>query len=198
MIKSIIKKIAFKTGRFKRLYIMLNKPDGYEYAEYLKKWGNLYSIGEDCSIRTYTNIADPYLTRLGNNVQLSKCSLFGHDGSIAFLNKAYGKKLDRVGKIDIRDNVYIGHGAIVLPGVTIGPNALVAAGAVVTKDVPSDAIVAGSPAKVIGSVEKLVEKLDKKTAELPWADIIYAREGGYDPDLEPELIRLRVKHFFGE
>ncbi len=198
MVKSIIKKIAFKTGRFKRLYIRFCEPSGYEYAEFLRKWGNFYSIGEGCSIRTYTNITNPPLTRLGNNVQLSNCNLFGHDGSIAFLNKAYGKKLDRVGKIDIKDNVYIGHGAIVLPGVTIGPNALIAAGAIVTKDVAPDSIVAGSPAKVIGSLNKLVERLEKKTAELPWAHIIYAREGSYDPKLEPELTRLRVKHFFEE
>lgn len=198
MVKSIIKKIAFKTGRLKRLYIRFCEPSGYEYAEFLRKWGNFYSIGEGCSIRTYTNITNPPLTRLGNNVQLSNCNLFGHDGSIAFLNKAYGKKLDRVGKIDIKDNVYIGHGAIVLPGVTIGPNALIAAGAIVTKDVAPDSIVAGSPAKVIGSLNKLVERLEKKTAELPWAHIIYAREGSYDPKLEPELTRLRVKHFFEE
>ena len=43
-----------------------------------------------------------------------------------------GVKLDAVGKIDIRDNVFVGYGAIILRGVTIGPNAIVAAGAVVT------------------------------------------------------------------
>jgi hypothetical protein len=54
-------------------------------------------------------------------VRLSGCTLFGHDGSVNMLEPAFGLKLDRVGKIDIRDNVVIGHGAIVLPGATIGP-----------------------------------------------------------------------------
>lgn len=45
-----------------------------------------------------------------------------------------------------------------MPDVRIGPNAVVAAGAVVTKDVPEGAVVAGNPAKVIGTLETLLEK----------------------------------------
>ena len=55
--------------------------------------------------------------------------------------------------IVIRRNVWIGAAATVLPGVTVGANAIVAAGAVVTKDVPPDTIVAGVPAKVIKRIE---------------------------------------------
>lgn len=54
----------------------------------------------------------------------------------------------------IRSNAWIGAGAVVLPGVTVGRNAIVAAGAVVTKDVPDDAIVGGVPAKFIRNIEK--------------------------------------------
>lgn len=54
----------------------------------------------------------------------------------------------------IRSNAWIGAGAIILPGVTVGRNAIVAAGAVVTKDVPDDAIVGGVPAKFIRNIEK--------------------------------------------
>lgn len=54
----------------------------------------------------------------------------------------------------IRRNAWIGAGASVLPGVTVGENAIVGAGAVVTKDVPADAIVAGIPARVIRNIEK--------------------------------------------
>ena len=55
--------------------------------------------------------------------------------------------------IVIGDQVWIGARAIVLKGVTIGDGAVVAAGAVVTKDVPPGAVVAGTPAKIIGSVD---------------------------------------------
>ncbi len=54
--------------------------------------------------------------------------------------------------ITIGDNVWLGGGAIVLPGVTIGDNTVVGAGAVVTKDLPADVIAVGNPARVIGTI----------------------------------------------
>ena len=56
-------------------------------------------------------------------------------------------------RIVIEDNVWIGGGAILLPGVSIGRNAVVGAGAVVTRDVPANAVVAGNPARVIRVIE---------------------------------------------
>lgn len=198
MFLSISRKLTLKTGRFKKLYLKLCKPSGFEYANYLKKWGNYHAIGDDCAIWPYTNVTNPEYTSLGNNVMLTACTILGHDGSIAMLNRAYGVKLDRVGKVDIKDNVFVGHGAIVLPGVTIGPNVIVAAGAVVTKDVPEGKIVAGVPAKVIGDLETLVKKLEEETNKLPWADLINKRVGGFDHTMEPELKRLRKAYFFDD
>ncbi|MFH0976964.1 MAG: acyltransferase [Spirochaetota bacterium] len=197
-IKKIIRWIALKYGKLTNLYIKLCRPRGEEYAQYLKKHGRFRSIGDYCSINTFTNIPDPEFVRIGNNVRLSGCSLFGHDASIAVLNRAYNVKLDKVGKIDIKDNVFIGHGAIVQPGVTIGPNAIVAAGSVVTSDVKEGTIVGGIPARTIGKVEKLVAKLKKETEQLPWNDLIQKRVGAYDPALEPELTKRRIKYFFGD
>lgn len=56
------------------------------------------------------------------------------------------------GKVHIKQNAWIGAGATILPGISIGENAVVAAGAVVTKDVPANTVVAGIPAKVIKSL----------------------------------------------
>ena len=55
-------------------------------------------------------------------------------------------------RIVVKRNVWIGAAATILPGVTIGENAVVAAGAVVTRDVPSNTIVAGVPAKMVKSI----------------------------------------------
>ena len=51
--------------------------------------------------------------------------------------------------VRIKRNVWIGANATILPGVTIGENAVVGAGSVVTKDVPDNAVVAGNPARLI-------------------------------------------------
>ena len=83
-----------------------------------------------------------------------------------------------------------------MPGVTIGPNAVVAAGAIVTKDVMEGDIVGGVPAKPISRVDILVRKLQEKTDKLPWADIIKMRKGAHDAALEPELLAQRIKYFY--
>ncbi|MBK5719532.1 sugar O-acetyltransferase [Dysgonomonas sp. Marseille-P4677] len=53
----------------------------------------------------------------------------------------------------IKQNAWIGAAAVILPGVTIGKNAIVAAGAIVTKDVPDNTIVGGNPAKIIRKIK---------------------------------------------
>lgn len=56
--------------------------------------------------------------------------------------------------VKIGKNVWVGAHATILPGVMVGDNAVIAAGAVVTKDVPANAVVAGVPAKVIKTIEQ--------------------------------------------
>ncbi|MDG4554671.1 MAG: acyltransferase [Candidatus Competibacter sp.] len=197
LLRRILRYLAFEHGRAVGWYKRFCNPGGDEWAAWLKRRGVLYAIGEHCSIQTNVTIADPTYTRLGNNVRLTGCTLFGHDGSVNMLNRAYGLKLDRVGKIDIRDNVFIGHGAIILPGVTIGPNAIVAAGSVINRDVPPGSIVAGTPARVVGDIDRLVARLRQDTARLPWADILARRDGAFDLALQNELDRVRIPYFFG-
>jgi acetyltransferase-like isoleucine patch superfamily enzyme len=197
LISNIVRKIAFRTGRFKGLYLRFCQPGAQEFTRFMKLHGGLHAIGEHCSILPSTNFTDPAYVKLGNNVHFSNCTLVGHDGAVAMLNRAYDVKLDSVGKIDIRDNVFIGYGAIVLPGVTIGPNAIVAAGAVVNRDVAAGLIVGGIPAKPIGKVDELVARLQAKTDALPWSEMVRSR--GYDVDMavEQEMIRRRVEYFYG-
>ena len=61
-------------------------------------------------------------------------------------------------EIEIFDNVFIGAHSIIIGNVKIGPNAIIAAGSVVTKDVPANSIVGGNPAKVISDMETYVRK----------------------------------------
>jgi NDP-sugar pyrophosphorylase family protein len=197
LLQSLVRRLAFAHGRGVWLYRRLCHPAGEEWAAWLKRRGVLYAMGEHCSVQTNVTITDPRFVRLGNNVRLSGCTLFGHDGSVNMLNRAYGLKLDRVGKIDIRDNVFIGHAAIVMPGVTIGPNAIVAAGAVVTGDVAPHSLYAGVPARRVCDIQELVQRMAATSERYPWRSLIEQREGAFDPALEPELNRMRVEHFFG-
>lgn len=71
------------------------------------------------------------------------------------------KKKNRRGP-HIEEGVYVGIGAVIMSHITIGKGSLIAAGAVVTKDVPAGAVVLGNPAKVHMSVEEYMEKLRTK------------------------------------
>ncbi len=196
--RKVLRHIAHRHGRLVGLYRRFCQPDGAEWAAFLQARASFHAMGEHCSVQTNVVITDPGYVRMGSNVRLSGCTLFGHDGSVNMINRAYGLKLDRVGPIDLKDNVFIGHGAILLPGVTIGPNAIVAAGAVVTRDVPEDSVVAGVPARVVSSLREHVERLTRENESLPWGDLIAQRAGDYDPVLQVELDRQRVAHFFGD
>jgi acetyltransferase-like isoleucine patch superfamily enzyme len=188
--------LALRHGRAVGLWRRLAAPTGPQWAEYLRRHGGLHAMGERCSVQTNVVITDPAYTRLGHNVSLSGCTLFGHDGVVNMLRNAYGGELDRVGRIDIRDNVFIGHQAIVMPGVTIGPDAVVAAGSVVTRDVPPGCVVGGVPAKVIARTRDLHTTLAAQTRTLPWRALVSGRADARAP-ASPELQAQRVQHFFG-
>ena len=192
----ILKYFAIKHHKYGRLYLKLANLNSSEYADYLKEIHYFYSLGNNCRINRAANATDPQLVKIGNNVTLSNCTLLCHDGVIGIMNVIYQQKFDSVGKIEIGDNVFIGHGSIVMPNVTIGANAIVAAGALVTKNVESGYIVAGVPAKPIGTLDDLAKKMRIKTDAYPWAGLIMQRESAFDATMEVELLQMRQAYFF--
>lgn len=196
MLSGLIRLLAFKTGRFRFFYRRICKPNGEEYAEFFRIHGGLHSMGDHCYISPDARITDPAFVTVGNNVRINDCTIFGHDGAVNMINRAFGLNLDSVGMVDIRDNVYIGHGCIVLQNVTIGPNAIVAAGSVVTQDIPEGSVVGGVPARPISTVREYVEKLKGMNADFPWLHLLEAQRARFDPDIERELISLRVGYFY--
>ena len=79
--------------------------------------------------------------------------LIAHDHSIYRLRRF--EEDNGRGRIVLRENVFVGSGAIILRNVTVGENSIIAAGAVVTKDVPKNVIVGGNPARVIRQFEPI-------------------------------------------
>lgn len=73
----------------------------------------------------------------------------------------YLTDFDTFGKVVIEDGSYIGAFSQIMPGVTIGKGALVAAGSIVTKSVPAGVVVAGNPAKYVCTVEEYIERNKK-------------------------------------
>jgi len=196
MLEKLCRYIAHRHGRGVRLYLARCHPSGEEWAAYLRRHGGLHAMGEDCSIQTNVTITDPAYVTLGDNVRLSGCTLFGHDGVVNMLNRAYGRKIDRVGKIRIGNHVFIGHDCIVMPNVTIGDYVVVATNSVVTGDLDGGFVYAGSPARPIGRVDRLVDKLQRESDAYPWAPMIARRNGGFDAAMEPALKQMRVAHFY--
>jgi acetyltransferase-like isoleucine patch superfamily enzyme len=113
-------------------------------------------VGEDCRFTHPTRGmfgSEPYLICIGNHVTITAgVNFVTHDGGVWVLRRRY-PDIDIIGSITIHDNVFIGLGSTLLPGVEIGPDSVVAAGAVVAKDVPPGTVVGGVPAQVIKTVE---------------------------------------------
>lgn len=104
--------------------------------------------------------SDPKCIRLHDNVVVAADVTFINHDVIYLLANHMGREhcSENLGCIEVMDNVFIGHSAKILPGVRIGPNAIVAAGSIVTHDVPPGTVVGGSPAKVIGSFEDVIAR----------------------------------------
>lgn len=108
-------------------------------------------IGDHTRIGLYNTIIGPVI--IGNHVNLAQGII------VTALNHNFDKTFKRIDEqgistapIVISDDVWIGANAVILPGVTIGRHSVIAAGAVVTKDVPDNCIVAGVPAKMIKKI----------------------------------------------
>lgn len=117
------------------------------------------NIGENNLIGKKHWSSEPYLITVGSHCQLTDCKIFTHGGGNSV--RRTHPNFDCFGKVKIGDYVYIGTNALIMPGVTIGDNSLIAAGSVVTKSVPSGTVVAGNPARIICTVEEYYERNKK-------------------------------------
>lgn len=133
---------------------LLYRIRGEYTTEKLQKMG--LKVGENFN-RLNGCILDPshcWLISIGNNVTLApRVHILAHDASTKqFINYT------KIGRVVIGDNVFVGAGTTILPNTKIGNNVIIGAGSLVTKNIPSNSVYAGNPAKYICSIESYLEK----------------------------------------
>lgn len=150
--------------------------------------GENFKMEKGCMI----DASFPWLITIGSNVTLAPYSyILSHDGSSkSFIG--YSK----VGKVVIGNNVFIGSKSIILPGITIGNNVIIAAGSIVTKDIESDTIVAGNPAKVIGKVSEFRDKNLRLMTKENKFDVSFTKRGKIKCD-KKRIMKNILEYGFG-
>ena len=140
---------------------LLSELFGYQVPQSLRVFPPLYadfgkniSVGEGVFINACCHFQDHGGVTLGDGCQI------GHNVVFATLNHELPPErrgVTRPAPIVLGKKVWVGSNATILQGVTIGDNAVVAAGAVVTKDVPANTIVGGVPARVIKRIDESIK-----------------------------------------
>lgn len=126
-------------------------------SPFLCDYGYNIEVGENFYANYNCVMLDGAKITFGDNVLIAPdCGFYtaGHPIDAAQRNK--GLQYDK--PISVGDNVWIGGGVKVMPGVTIGNNVVIGGGSVVTKDIPDNVVAVGNPCRVIRKIEE-----DKKT-----------------------------------
>lgn len=144
-----------------RLYTI---PNSGKRADYLRRSQVFHSLGTDCTIMERKVPLCPKLISIGNNVHLAtKVLLVTHDAIHLCLNNLEDHRggttfKEKIGCIEIGDNVFIGSNTTVLYDVKIGSKVIIGAGSLVNKDISDNSVAVGIPARIIGSFDDFVEK----------------------------------------
>jgi len=143
--------------------------EAIDLARVEQRWTRLRSlgmvIGKDVWLPSSTWIDGDhcYLISIGDHCGFGEeCHILAHDAQMdEFLDAA------RVGRVIIHPSCHIGARTVILPGVEIGPRTIVGANSVVSKSLPPETVCAGSPAKVICSLEEYLQKHRQRLAQRP-------------------------------
>ena len=124
-----------------------------------------------------------WLITIGDDVVLApRVHILAHDASMW---NALG--YTKIAKTTIGNNVFVGAGSVILPGVTIGDNVVIGAGSVVSKDIESNTVVAGNPAKPITTYNDFIEKHKQQLESLPsFSEEYTLRNKNFTEDMKKE------------
>lgn len=160
-------------------------------ARLRRRWQNLRArgmkIGRGVLLPASTTIdtSHCFLISIGDHSGFGPdCVLLAHDAQMdEYLDAA------RIGRITIHESCHIGARSIILAGVEIGPRTIVGAGSVVSRSLPPNTVCAGSPAKVICTLDEYLEKHRARMRERPGFDYLKYDERFLTPERKAELLR---------
>ena len=130
--------------------------------DYLRRLG--VTIGDKTQLNCHVTAfgTEPYLVEVGDDCLFASGTRFiTHDGGVKVLNSLDyfdGRSMRKMSRIKVGNNTYFGVNVTVMPGVTIGNNCIIGAGAIVTKDIPDNSCAVGVPAKVICTIDEYYER----------------------------------------
>lgn len=154
--------------KLKYLFVCFFKLSGKnDRNAWLRKKKIFGMFGDGVNYQPHTLPSNPQLIKFHNNVSIAAgVTFYEHDVINGVFARMSGTKDPRwrthQSCIEIFDNCFIGGRSILIGNLRIGPNAIVAGGSVVTKDVLPGEIVAGNPAKVVGNFFELMERRKKE------------------------------------
>lgn len=138
--------------------------NGYARAKYLREHHLMHHVGKGVYYQGRKSPLYSELISMGDNVKIaSRVNFITHSIIHSMLNSSRelnnGKVFqEQIGCIEIGSNVFIGAGTSILQNVKIGSNVIIAAESVVTKDIPSNSVIAGVPARVIETMDEYLSK----------------------------------------
>jgi len=147
LFKNIIKVLFIK--------IMILKANAFTlYKIYAKYYGVTFGKNVRITGKHISFGGEPYLVEIGDNVTITPGVKFQtHDGGVGLFRKEY-PGINVIEKIKVGNNVFIGEDVMIMYGVTIGDNVVIGARSLVTKNIPSNSVAVGTPARVIKTFDE--------------------------------------------
>ncbi len=157
--KKLLKSIFIKTLQ---VFAMTRLPVGSRFRCTLERWRGV-KMGKHVFLgggNTLDRVRPDFIT-IEDYVSLAgNVYILTHSNPTTPIRDILGESAKKLAPVHVKRGAWVGVCAIILPGVTIGENAIIAAGSVVTKDVPPHTMVGGVPAKVIKTIEDIKAKTE--------------------------------------
>jgi len=147
--------VLLESGSCKKSSIIIGSRSKLKQGVIIRTYDGTVKIGDRVSIGEYTNIAGHGGVSIGNNtIVAGHCYISAANHIFVDSEEKIRFQGETAEGIDIKDNVWIGGGVMVLDGVTIGSGCVIGAGSVVTEDIPPKTLSYGIPCRVIEKLKK--------------------------------------------